>query len=231
MGNVYEVKRRHADRTPINSPELPSDGPFTEGPSLLNKLVTSPTLPPENPEVKSWLPSASEHSARHRSHSVRNTRRPTTSDNNAKREKAQPLLSATNHFPEPPRWRENQGRGVKAPTGGGPLINLINSGHSANMPHSTIHMGISPMGNGLIGGQPRISQPSSTSANVRPCTRSATGRQQRPSNAPLVPPLPIRSMRRQMTAPVDQSRGRDPRPKEPLINRAGTVGASSMARH
>ncbi|KAF4974246.1 hypothetical protein FZEAL_8826 [Fusarium zealandicum] len=223
LGEGYEEKRKIIERTPTYSPPTTS-GAFTEGPSLLNGGVKSPTFPQDNKmESASWLPSTSDQSARYRSRSVRNTRKATHGD--VRREMPQPLVSLTNSFPEPPRWREGLGHGVKAPAGG-PLINLATGGQPANMTYND-----TGNASGLIN-QPRMpSSASSMAAGSRPRSRSATGMQQPSSRAPPVPPLPIRSLRREMTQPLDKPRGRDPRPQEPLINRAGTLGFSSASRY
>lgn len=229
LGQGYEEKRKIAERAPVNGlPTSNTNSAFTEGPSLLNGGVTSPTFPPEpKTETKS-----KEQSMRYRSRSVRTPgTRPTTAD--AKREKippppmGQPLLNLATDFPEPPGWREREregkGHGVKAPTGG-PLISLATGGQPPMMAYNN-----SRSGSGLIN-QPRIPASFSSSsmpAGSRPRSRSTTGMQQPSSRAPPVPPLPIRSLRREMTQPLDKSRGRDSRPREPLINRAGTMGFSS----
>ncbi|KAL2676931.1 hypothetical protein Neosp_010698 [[Neocosmospora] mangrovei] len=227
LGQGYEEKRKIAERGPVNSPPTTnSNSAFTQGPSLLNGGVTSPTFPQETKtETRS-----KEQSMRYRSRSVRapNTR-PTTAD--AKREKMPPppIGEPLVNFPEPKGWREKEregkGHGVKAPTGG-PLISLATGGQPPMMAYSN-----SRSGSGLIN-QPRIPSSSSSSsmpAGSRPRSRSTAGMQQPSSRAPPVPPLPIRSLRREMTQPLDQSRGRDSRPREPLINRAGTMGFSSSS--
>ncbi|KAJ4314059.1 hypothetical protein N0V84_009104 [Fusarium piperis] len=231
LGQVYEEKRKIAERTPANNPPATNtNSAFTAGPSLLNGGVTSATVPQETKtETKS-----KEQLMRYRSRSVRNpSTRPTTAD--AKREKippppmGQPLLNYADTFPEPPGWREREreskGHGVKAPTGG-PLISLATGGQPAMMTYNN-----SRSGSGLIN-QPRMPTSSSSSSmptGSRPRSRSNAGMQQPSNRAPPVPPLPIRSLRREMTQPLDQSRGRDSRPREPLINRAGTMGFSSSS--
>ncbi|KAJ4167963.1 hypothetical protein NW754_011778 [Fusarium falciforme] len=226
LGQGYEEKRKIAERAPVNSPPTTNtNSAFTQGPSLLNGGVTSPTFPQETKtETRS-----KEQSMRYRSRSVRApSTRPTTAD--AKREKvplhqsASPLSTFPSHRVGE-REREGKGHGVKAPTGG-PLISLATGGQPAMMTYSN-----SRSGSGLIN-QPRIPASSSSSsmpAGSRPRSRSTAGMQQPSSRAPPVPPLPIRSLRREMTQPLDQSRGRDSRPREPLINRAGTMGFSSSS--
>ncbi|RFN54841.1 hypothetical protein FIE12Z_870, partial [Fusarium flagelliforme] len=224
LGQGYEQKRKITERTPVNNSVPSTNAAFTDGPSLLNGGVLSPTTPRENmTDSKSWFPLGTDQSARpsYRSRSVRDATRRPVADNVP--DMPQPLVNLTNSFPEPPRWRENKnkGHGVKAPTGG-PLISLATGGQSNNMfgTRST---------SGLVN-QSRVPPSSSTmTVGSRPRSRSTAGMQQPQSHAPPVPPVPIRSLRREMTAPVDQSRGRDPRPREPLINRAGTVGHSSRS--
>ncbi|KAL6925012.1 hypothetical protein FSHL1_002261 [Fusarium sambucinum] len=222
LGQGYEQKRKVHEKTPVDNSYISTNAAFTEGPSLLNGGVLSPTTPKEtSTDSKSWFPVGTDQSTRssYRSKSLRDTnRRPMT-------EKVpdipQPLVNLTNSFPEPPRWREkNKGHGIKAPTGG-PLISLATGGQNNNMFNTRSTSG------GLIN-QPRIPSSSSTmSMGSRPRSRSTAGMQPPPSHAPPVPPVPIRSLRREMTAPIDQSRGRDPRPRGPLIDRAGTVGQPS----
>ncbi|CVL10142.1 uncharacterized protein FPRN_04712 [Fusarium proliferatum] len=221
LGQGYEQKRKISERAPINNSVPSTNAAFTEGPSLLNGGVVSPTSPNENMAVsKSWFPLGTDQSSqpRYRSRSVRDpNRRPTTSEKVP--DMPQPLVNLTNSFPEPPRWRENKGHGVKAPAGG-PLISLATGGSTNN----SFNTGSA---SGLVGQSRPLPSSSSMTVVSRPRSRSITGTQQSPSHAPPVPPLPIRSLRRENTAPLEQSRGRDPRPREPLINRAGTMGFSS----
>ncbi|KAH8733578.1 hypothetical protein BGZ61DRAFT_162854 [Ilyonectria robusta] len=271
LGNGYEQKRMQAEQAErseraSNGSQIQTSGPFTDAPSLINSIVTSPVSPPreKKPEPRPWLPSASEHSARSRSKSVHSTQRVPMADNNvgapnpglaaipsSLKQKPQPLVNLTNSFPEPPRWRESQGGAHRAPTSGGPLINFATGGPAATM---------SPIGPGLIRSSTRggtlhntskapltgsvtlnsISTPPISSANILPRSRSSAGmpppsfRAPPPSfraPPPPVPPLPNRSVRREKTQPIEPPRGRDPRPREPLINRAGSSGLSSMSRY
>ncbi|KAF4331860.1 hypothetical protein FBEOM_14359 [Fusarium beomiforme] len=221
LGQGYDQKRKISERTPVNNSVPSTNAGFTDGPSLLNGGVVSPASPNENmADSKSWFPLGTDQSSqpRYRSRSLRDPdRRPTASEKVP--DMPQPLVNLTNSFPEPPRWREKKGHGVKAPAGG-PLISLATGGPTNNSFNTRI-------ASGLIG-QSRF-PPSSSSMTVgsRPRSRSTAGTQQPPNQAAPVPPLPIRSLRREMTAPLEQSRGRDPRPREPLINRAGTMGFSS----
>ncbi|KAM5376727.1 hypothetical protein ACJA88_007050 [Fusarium oxysporum] len=221
LGQGYEQKRKISERAPVNNIVPSTNAGFTEGPSLLNGGVVSPTSPNENmADSKSWFPLGADQSSqpRYRSRSVRDpNRRPTTSEKVP--DIPQPLVNLTNSFPEPPRWRENKGHGVKAPAGG-PLISLATGGSTNNSFNTR-------SASGLIGQSRPLPSSSSMTVGSRPRSRSIAGTQQSPSHAPPVPPLPIRSLRRENTAPLEQSRGRDPRPREPLINRAGTMGFSS----
>lgn len=220
LGDAYE-KRKLAERVGHVSPKT-ADGPFTQGPSLLNGGVDSPTSPQDKPEPKGWFPSATEHTARSRSRSLHNTgRRPTTSDG-PKKGMPQPLVNLTS-FPEPPnRWREGhgQGHGVKVPNGA-PLINFATSVSGA------LGLGQLPMRNGNRAGSAIPGSQSTnravSSSSSRPRSRSLAGLQAsaRMEDLPPVPPLPHRSDRR-APQPLDSPRGRDPRPREPLIKRAGT---------
>ncbi|KAF5639732.1 uncharacterized protein FTJAE_4732 [Fusarium tjaetaba] len=221
LGQGYEQKRKISERAPVNNSVPSTNAGFTEGPSLLNGGVVSPTSPNENmADSKSWFPLGTDQSSqpRYRSRSVRDSnRRPTTSEKVP--DMPQPLVNLTNSFPEPPHWRENKGRGVKAPAGG-PLISLATGGSTNNLFNTR-------SASGLVGQSRPLPSSSSMAVGSRPRSRSIAGTQPSPSHAPPVPPLPIRSLRRENTAPLEQSRGRDPRPREPLINRAGTTGFSS----
>ncbi|KIL84349.1 hypothetical protein FAVG1_12369 [Fusarium avenaceum] len=220
LGQGYEQKRKVSERTPVNNNVPSTDSAFTNGPSLLNGGVLSPTSPKGNmTDSKSWFPLGTEQSSQpsYRSRSVRDpSRRPITSEKVP--EMPQPLLNLTSSFPEPPQWRKNKGHGVEAPAGG-PLISLATGGQNNSMFNTR-------SASGLVG-QSRVTPSSSMNVGGRPRSRSTAGTQQPPSHAPPVPPLPIRSLRRENTGPLDQSRGRDPRPREPLINRAGTLGHAS----
>lgn len=220
LGQGYEQKRKVSERTPVNNNVPSTDSAFTNGPSLLNGGVLSPTSPKGNmTDSKSWFPLGTEQSSQpsYRSRSVRDpSRRPITSEKVP--EMPQPLLNLTSSFPEPPQWRKNKGHGVEAPAGG-PLISLATGGQNNSMFNTR-------SASGLVG-QSRVTSSSSMNVGGRPRSRSTAGTQQPPSHAPPVPPLPIRSLRRENTGPLDQSRGRDPRPREPLINRAGTLGHAS----
>ncbi|KAM0342236.1 hypothetical protein ACHAPU_009641 [Fusarium lateritium] len=221
LGQGYEQKRKIVERTPVNNSAPSTDAAFTEGPSLLNGGVVSPLSPKGNmTDPKSWFPLGVDQSSqpRYRSRSVRDpTRRPAASEKVP--EMPQPLINLTSSFPEPPQWRKNKGHGVEAPTDG-PLISLAtgvqNNGFNTRSASGLVGQSRTPSASIAAGGRPR--------------SRSTAGmQQQQPSHAPPVPPLPIRSLRREMTAPMDQSRGRDPRPREPLINRAGTLGHASRS--
>ncbi|KAH6892292.1 hypothetical protein B0T10DRAFT_401613 [Thelonectria olida] len=244
LGSGYEQKRKmaeRAERASQGSSKRSVEGPFTEGPSLLNGGVGGVSSPQEQkPEAQAWLPSASEHSAQSlqslqsRAKSVRNPRRNVANDASAfsnLKQKPQPLVNLTN-FPEPPRWREDvqrsQGHGHQAPTGNnGPLVNFATGGQQAQMIGPGLIRSATRAGNSMKSTPPISSSSTASSLGSRPRSRSNAGMQQ-PSRGPppLIPPLPIRSIRREQTMPVD-GRGRDPRPREPLINRAGTNGAMS----
>ncbi|KAK4082980.1 uncharacterized protein Triagg1_1870 [Trichoderma aggressivum f. europaeum] len=84
LGEGYEKRKEEAaaaseTTTDVASPTVKKlEGPFTEGPSLLNSIgLSSPKSPksPEQPPAKSWFPSAAEHSARNRTASI-SLRRP-----------------------------------------------------------------------------------------------------------------------------------------------------------
>ncbi|KPM36375.1 hypothetical protein AK830_g10192 [Neonectria ditissima] len=262
LGKGYEEKRQMAEFAERNerisgSSHIPSDSAFTDGPSLLN-TIHSPVSPPreKKPEVRPWLPSASEHSAaRSRSksgHSSQRAHLPASLDNIAKppvpvtapaivksksHPQPQPLVNLTNSFPEPPHWRESKGHGHKAPTTNGPLINFATGGPADANPIGPGLIRSSTRGSNankpLLSGSATLSS-SSGSQISRARSRSIVAAQSQPSlrpPAPPVPPLPSRSIRREKTQSMEPPRGRDPRPREPLINRAGTSNVPSMPRY
>ncbi|KAL7945639.1 hypothetical protein V8C42DRAFT_62135 [Trichoderma barbatum] len=114
------------------------EGPFIEGPSLLNSINLSSPKSPEQPPAKSWFPSAAEHSARNRPASI-SLRRPMTADPSTQSDHGKgpaPLLSFASNFPEPPRPREGArhgpggprtGHGLRPPAGS-PLVNFATGG-------------------------------------------------------------------------------------------------------
>ncbi|KAL6807190.1 hypothetical protein GGI42DRAFT_271281 [Trichoderma sp. SZMC 28013] len=146
LGEGYEKRKEEAaaaseTSTDIKSPTVKKlEGPFTEGPSLLNSIgLSSPKSPksPEQPPVKSWFPSAAEHSARNRTASI-SLRRPVTADPSTQSDHGKgpaPLLNFASNFPEPPRPREGprqgpgsrRGHGLRPPPGS-PLVNFATGG-------------------------------------------------------------------------------------------------------
>lgn len=190
------------------------------------------------PDHQVWSPPADKSSSmRSRTKSVRNPQRNVVNDPSAfpgMNGMSQPLVNPTT-FPEL-SWREqlqaSQGHGHRGTNGGnGPLISMATGGQQAQLIGPGLIRSATRAGHSM---KPPISS-SSTAASLggvggsRPRSRSNAGMQQ-PSRGPppLIPPLPTRPIRREQTVPIDgQSRGRDPRPREPLINRAGTNGAMS----
>ncbi|QYS94894.1 hypothetical protein H0G86_002213 [Trichoderma simmonsii] len=146
LGEGYEKRKEEAaaaseTSTDIKSPTVKKiEGPFTEGPSLLNSIgLSSPKSPksPEQPPVQSWFPSAAEHSARNRTASI-SLRRPVTADPSTQSDHGKgpaPLLNFASNFPEPPRPREGprqgpgsrRGQGLRPPPGS-PLVNFATGG-------------------------------------------------------------------------------------------------------
>lgn len=146
LGEGYEKRKEEAaaaseTSTDTKSPTVKKiEGPFTEGPSLLNSIgLSSPKSPksPEQPPVQSWFPSAAEHSARNRTASI-SLRRPVTADPSTQSDHGKgpaPLLNFASNFPEPPRPREGprqgpgsrRGQGLRPPPGS-PLVNFATGG-------------------------------------------------------------------------------------------------------
>ncbi|POR35670.1 Uncharacterized protein TPAR_04133, partial [Tolypocladium paradoxum] len=136
LGEAYD-KRRQVE--PANAqaqvPVAKVDGPFTEGPSLLNGGVatSADSADKDKPEAKSWFPSATEHTARIRSQSVRHQRRPMTADavGHARRDRQPaPLLNLNHDFPgpPPPRFRDVSGGIGNRHPAGHPLIDFATGG-------------------------------------------------------------------------------------------------------
>ncbi|KAL6849475.1 hypothetical protein ACO1O0_009015 [Amphichorda felina] len=209
LGDAYD-RRKRAETSPTEAKR--EEGPFTEGPSLLNSLPKSPTSPLErSAEASSWFPSALEHSARARSQSRPSQYRPVTADT------AYPGGPNASNPSESLRSRPSQrlgvGRAVKPPAGA-PLINFATGGTTSSQPmptRSTSRASASAMG-GSTSGRPR----SHSMAAAR-----SSGQRYMSADQPPVPPLPFRSARRPGSGPMYQepTRGRGGRPQEPLINR------------
>jgi hypothetical protein len=231
LGDNYE-KRKQAETAPTLVKKI--EGPFTEGPSLLNnglnKGAKAPAPAVQKPEPQSWFPSAVEHTARqHNVASVRGSqRRPMTADNASyHRYQQQPLLGYghNNAQPAPPPLPGTRGafrgpgngRGVRAPANGGPLIDLANGNPmpSATLPRSNTRFSTAPIpGAGGLVNQPRRRATTTT-------TTSRSGQPLVSGIRPPVPPLPDRSQRRPESRVISPtSSGRGQRPSEPLINRA-----------
>ncbi|EGR47858.1 uncharacterized protein TRIREDRAFT_108645 [Trichoderma reesei QM6a] len=144
LGDAYEKRKEEAaaagEAATDGAAVKKIEGPFTEGPSLLNSMGLSSPKSPEQPPVKSWFPSAAEHSARNRSASI--SKRPVTADPSTKSAHGKgqgPLLDfANNNFPEPPRIRDGprhgpgsrQGHGLRPPPGS-PLVTFATGGQQA----------------------------------------------------------------------------------------------------
>ncbi|KAK5993441.1 hypothetical protein PT974_06872 [Cladobotryum mycophilum] len=153
LGQAYEKRKEEvvAEAKEEATKTDKEESPFTEGPNLLNGLASpvkekEPEVEkPEVPEARSWFPSAAEHSARVRSPSIHQPRRPVTADASAqppRKEAPAPLLN----FPEPPRSRDGprgpasapgsrQGHGLRPPAGS-PLINYATGGPPGMPPKS-----------------------------------------------------------------------------------------------
>ena len=203
LGDAYD-KRRRAETSPTEVKRV--EGPFIEGPSLLNNLPKSPTSPTQmGAAPNSWFPSAVEHSARARSQSRPSQYRSFTAD--AAQSRRDNVYASTNAHGESLRSRPSQrqgvGRGVKPPAGA-PLIDFATGGTTSSQPlptRSSSRTNASATG-GPIPGRTR----SHSTATTR-----AGGHRYVSADQPPVPPLPFRSARRPSSGHAHQ---------EPLINRA-----------
>lgn len=203
LGAAYDKRKQ---RVAMPTPEARKpDGPFTQGPSLLNGGA-SPTSP--QADVQPWIPSAQEHSARIRNQSIRPVRRPLTADAaSTRRDKPSgPVVNIPTG-----RRREAHGHGVR-PAATGPLINF------ATGPAATSSRNASPLA-------PRSStrvSPSSSAGSVAPgrqrsrstaSAQAGSARRFAEEGRPPVPPVPGGAVKM-------PSRVREQRPQEPLVNRA-----------
>ncbi|UNI18839.1 hypothetical protein JDV02_005083 [Purpureocillium takamizusanense] len=232
LGSAYD--KRAAEAATTSTRIIKVEGPFTDGPSLLNGGVAqkSPDSSSTKTESKGWFPSAAEHTARLRAQS-NETRRPMTADAAQQSRRTsrsshypQPLLSfAENHRGERQSRHGEQAHGyARSHHGGGqPLINFATGGQ-AQQPHGAApqrgmsRRGLPPSGSSSnsLGSQ------HSQSPSVRGRSRSTTSRtngapRPRYPDEPRHPPMPQRSVRhRDGPAP----RGGPWQPSEPLVNRA-----------
>ncbi|PNY25330.1 Uncharacterized protein TCAP_04727 [Tolypocladium capitatum] len=234
LGEAYD-KRRQVE--PANAqaqgPAPKVDGPFTEGPSLLNGGVATSAdgAGKDKHEAKSWFPSAAEHTARLRSQSIRHHRRPVTADavGLARRDRQPaPLLNLGKDFPEPPpRFRDvggGGGGGGNRHPAGQPLIDFATGGQGQQPRHGPPQRTVSRRGHPApSAGAPF---PPHQQQSMRSRSRSTAGSSLAsgswrfsPEEQPSVPPLPSRSGRRDRHGEPSRG-GPAPRFAEPLVNRA-----------
>lgn len=242
LGDAYDRrKQEEAANAQARGCDAKADGPFAEGPSLLNGRATAEAA--ERSEPKSWFPSAAEHSARARSQSGHPAgRRPMTADAAAqlRREKQQqqqhhhhhphhhhhqqqPLLSFGNEFPEPPRFRDAHGHGVRHASGQ-PLINFATGGptppHGASPQRAPPRRAVSGPGPGAPPPPPPPGIRSRSRSTVGPGAVGGGGRFS-PEDLPPVPPLPSRPVvRRDRFGDGSPGGGPSARHAEPLVSRA-----------
>ncbi|KYK61533.1 hypothetical protein DCS_02675 [Drechmeria coniospora] len=238
LGDGYEKRRQAEAATRAANKSAKVEGPYTEGPSLLNGGIPSNTTTAA--ETKSWFPSASEHTARIRANSLHNTRRPprVTDPDLLRRENPMPapllqfddatLPQPSRHHHHGPKSSPNRTRsmGRRPGAGGGPLIDFATGGQSEPLPNGPPKRTVSRRG--LPASAPGVQGPPShelsrtRSRSSAGSVRSSHSRRHGPDNhsAPPVPPLPNRSPRRdQFDMPVSPQ-GRGLRRPEPLVDRA-----------
>ena len=220
LGDAYENRKNEEKPAQLRAKD---EGPFTGGASLLSgSSVRSPgSTASEKPEPASWFPSASEHTARARSHSVHTSKR-TGDAPRAPRSKQQPLLNFnTNPQPTQNQQRFDRGHGVKV-AGGAPLINFATGGSAQQTPFQELppRSGARVASSGRDGPPP---VPRTRSRARSTAGSQAGGRRHLPEDLPPLPPVPNRSVRRGDGRPQtagSSSRPREQRPQEPLVNRA-----------
>ncbi|KAJ6438442.1 ubiquitin-like protein [Purpureocillium lavendulum] len=239
LGSAYD--KRQAEAVTTSTRIIKVEGPFTEGPSLLNGGVaqTSPDTASTKTEPQGWFPSAAEHTARLRAKS-NETKRPMTADaaQHSRR------TSRDAHYPAPllsfadkdrmdrhSRYGEPHGYARSHQGGGQPLINFATGGQ-AQQPHGAppqrgmSRRGLPPSGsssNSLGSQQSHHSQHSpSMRGRSRSTASSRPGGGSRRYPDEQRPPMPQRSVRHRDGPPP---RGVPPpgqwqQPGEPLVNRA-----------
>lgn len=189
LGDGYEKRKQVQTTTTPTSPL--QDGPFTNGPSLLQQAASKASKPEES-EAQSWFPSASEHTARSRSHSMRSVKRPMTAEASRPPMPQQPLLKLSQEDARRPTAR--LGNPVK-PTSGGPLINFATGGPTANVFQDGPPRGVP---RSYTGG--RVGAPPQAALSARPRSKSTSQQSGRrivsAEDRPPVPALPHRSGRR-----------------------------------
>jgi hypothetical protein len=180
------------------------------------------------------LPAAQQQPGRYRSQTRQNTitSRPKTSDgssNRKQKEKPQPLLDlSAKEPPVPSHWRDRHGHGIKVPSGV-PLINMATGiqGQASQsfVPNpsitrrSTANTTANRAPDGVSQPIPGTRQRSRSTAgagtgHVPDGRQGSTGRRVASNNQPPMPPLPVRSARRDdedipLINFVERERGRD----------------------
>lgn len=244
LGSTYDKLKQTDAASVASSSKTGSDGPFTEAPSLLNGGISKSSSDAsdqmkrqaeeeeKNNEATSWFPSAAEHSARVRSQVVHqpsppHLRRPMTADTAgnapaARRERhPAPLLSFTNDFPEPPRFREGPAGVRQVP--GQPLINFASGGATREPRDSAPRQNVSRRGlpasnaGGLATSPPPQHPPPPPGPRFR--SKSAVTQRRYNPNETNHPPMPAMPNRRHPHHAEPRGPPRFPAP-EPLVNRA-----------
>ena len=232
LGEAYDKRRQvEPENGQAQAPVAKADGPFTEGPSLLNggAVTASDSADKDKPEPKSWFPSAKEHTDRLRSQTVHHQRRPMTADaaGLARRDRyPAPLLNLDKDFHEPlPRFRDPSGGAGNRHPAGQPLISFATGGQGQQPrqgpPQRTMsHRRHPAPSNGSPLPPHRHQSMHSRSRSTAGSSQNGGNRRFSPEGQyPPVPPLPSRSVRRDWHGEPPRV-GPPPRFAEPLVNRA-----------
>ncbi|EJP68532.1 uncharacterized protein BBA_02534 [Beauveria bassiana ARSEF 2860] len=194
---------RAANATPLEFDAFIFDAPEEE--EKPDKPDAAPNVP-EEPELRSWFPSAAEHTAKIRKHEPPPMfRRPATADAALHGNQRRPKPSHYNrsHFLEPPRLFDGFGGGGGG--GGAPSSKPTSLAPPIYKLPGTPMMPCAPRPRPMARSNTGISGPPEPQHGARQRSRSTApsshGRRHMPENMPPLPALPTRSMSRDASAP------------------------------